>query len=141
MINIETAPAKELRAYAKEELDLTFPIGTTKTAMLDAVKSALGQEVQETTTDSAPSAISKKSRDGKRVTINIHKSANPSDPDPVYVGLNGIGITIPRGIDVDVLEGYVSILKNAVRTTYHTDAKTGDVTVSNSHAYPFSVIN
>lgn len=139
MINIETAPAKELRAYAKEELDLTFPIGTTKTAMLDAVKSALGQEVKETT-DSAPSAISKKSRDGKRVTINIHKSSNPSDPDPVYVGLNGRGIMIPRGVDVDVLEGYISILKNAVRTTYHTDSKTGNIVTSNSHAYPFSVI-
>jgi ribosomal protein L21E len=138
MINIETAPVQELRAYAKEEFGLTFQVGTTKAAMLDAVKSALGQDPAKT--DSAPQAISKKSRDGKRVTINIHKSANPSDPDPVYVGLNGVGVTIPRGVDVSVLEGYVAILRHAVRKTYHTDQKTGDTIESESHAYPFSVI-
>lgn len=59
---------------------------------------------------------------GKRVELTIHPGEGENGRDPVYVGLNGTGYQIPRGIPVSVPVELVEILENAKPIVYESMA-------------------
>mgnify|MGYP000374408301 CR=1 FL=1 len=76
-----------------------------------------------------------KSTKSKTVTINI--ATSEKDKQPVAVGLNGKVYRMKRGVNVEVPEGVVSILNDAIQM--HRDPETGeDRPVP---AYPFQIVS
>jgi hypothetical protein len=49
-----------------------------------------------------------------RVTIRISKTDDGRGSDDVFVGLNGVGFLIKRGVAVDVPRGVLGVLRDAV---------------------------
>jgi hypothetical protein len=56
--------------------------------------------------------------DREYARILIHRSDKPGGNDPVFVGVNGVAMYIPRGEPVAVPIEYVRILQNAVEHHY-----------------------
>lgn len=73
---------------------------------------------------------------GKRMRIKVFESEKDSEKGPLFVGLNGVGYQIPRGIVVDVPEEVVEVLDNAIMKVYPTEGGlvTGEKEVPR-HAY------
>ena len=138
-VNIEMSAVELKEEGAK--YDLEFPIGTTKKSMVEAINQKInGEEPVKAAPLDVGAKVAGDKKDEGRVTVVIHKSGDPSEVDPVFLGLNGKGITIPRGVECRVKKGYVSILENAKKVTYHFNKKTGETEPRESHSYPFSVI-
>ena len=138
-VNIEMS-AVDLKAEGAK-YSLEFPIGTTKKLMVEEINRAInGSEPEKPAPLDVGAKVAGDKKDEGRVTVMIHKSGDPSEVDPVFLGLNGRGITIPRGVECRVKNGYVNILENAKKTTYHFNKKTGQTEPRVSHSYPFSVI-
>lgn len=67
---------------------------------------------EENVEASAPAAVAPKKR--KMYTIFVDEEENQLNY--VFVGVNGKGYQIPRGIDVEVPEEVIEVLKNAQAT-------------------------
>lgn len=64
---------------------------------------------------------SKLDADGKPrrfAKILVHTSNGPGGEEPVFVSVNGRGMWIPRGEEVEVGAEYIGALQNAVRDVY-----------------------
>ena len=74
------------------------------------------------------------------VQLLIHEAEGPGGKRGVFVGVNGVGMLIPRGKMVDVPYRYYLNLNNAVRTHHEViDERTGETEARDVHAYPFSI--
>lgn len=76
------------------------------------------------------------------LTIMISGTDAPGGNEPVYVGVNGIGLYIPRGKPCRVRRKYVEALDNAVIWRYVVDEK--NITVPEpvpTPAYPVSLMS
>ena len=82
-------------------------------------------------------------RKAPKVKIKIHRTHAGPETDDVYVGVNGIGFQIQRGVDVEVPEPVMKVLEDAVQTVYHKAVLLGKgVLVPNQvPAYPFTRLN
>ncbi len=125
-----TEPA-ELRVWAREELGMNL----RHNALLETMRTQIKEHLDAANTgeNTAPE---------KTLTSSPNGSTRPSEPvkgrkddwpwiliprdkedtQPVYVGLNGTGYTIPRGVKLQVPPGVEGILAEAVRRDY--DPKT-----------------
>ena len=132
-IGEETLRAKIRQAYP----------GDTITIMV------LDDEVEETVGD-APAPASETPTDGKalrgasaendpKVTITITEMEGAGGKRPVYVGVNGVAMLIPRGRPVDIPYRYYHALTNAIKTLYEQDEASGEVISSDVPTYPMSV--
>jgi hypothetical protein len=72
-------------------------------------------------------------------TINIPKSPLPNGDEPVFVGVQGVGYTIPRGVNVKVTEGIVEVLRNAIQDNITQDDE-GTIHHNEAPAYPFQIV-
>jgi hypothetical protein len=59
---------------------------------------------------------------GKRVELTIMQDSGENGREPVFVGLNGTGYQIPRGIPVNVPVEVLEVLNNATMTVYESSA-------------------
>ena len=80
---------------------------------------------------------------GKRVKIIVHESADPNAINPVFIGVNGRGYTINRGVEDEVPSNVVDVLNNARETIY--DRKRDDfgkefLVAREALSYPFSIL-
>jgi len=77
---------------------------------------------------------------GKFYTINIPiDKKDVTGHLPVFVGINGVGYTIPRGIDLNVPEAIVEVLDNAKNEIFTRDMM-GNLEKNTVYIYPFKVI-
>lgn len=76
---------------------------------------------------------------GKRRTITIHPTPDPTGNDPVFVGVNGIGFLIPRNKPCSVPEEVVENLQISVQTMFMPDAVGKEVIGREVQRFPFSV--
>ena len=73
------------------------------------------------------------------VTITIAETDSAGGKRPVFVGVNGVGMLIPRGKQVDIPYRFYLALTNAIKTTYEQDEATGEIVSSDVPSYPFGV--
>jgi|GEM_PF-2238750 len=85
-----------------------------------------------TTIDDAPEVASEKKVDaiavpdignnmsGDRLDVTLHQGEGEAGSQAVFIGLNGQGFNMPRGIRVSVPAEVVHILENAEQTVYDT---------------------
>lgn len=90
-------------------------------------------ETSITTIDDAPKAVEQPAAkvlrgaadpdlSGERVELTIHQDSGENGREPVFVGLNGTGYQIPRGIAVNVPVEVLEVLDNATMTVYESTA-------------------
>ena len=74
-----------------------------------------------------------------KVTITIAEMEGAGGKRPVYAGVNGVAMLIPRGRPVDIPYRYYLDLMNAVKTVHEQDEATGEIISSDVPSYPMSV--
>ena len=77
------------------------------------------------------------------VLINVHASEMPGGQEPVFVGVNGTGIWIPRAQPVRIKRKFMQSLAHAVRTVHDPDLANplgGTLPPRDVPDYPFSVM-
>lgn len=82
-------------------------------------------------------------RAAPKVTIKVHKTGRPDESSDVFVGVNGIGYQIQRGVEVTVPEPVLKVLEDSVQTVFvpHQlpDGKV-ELKATPVQAYPFTRI-
>ena len=81
----------------------------------------------------------------KTYTINIAKTNDDTGSDDVFVGVNGKGYLLKRGVDIpNVPASVVDVLRNAVETRYSQKRVQGSNAVEmvkrEVQSYPFSIV-
>ncbi len=74
-----------------------------------------------------------------KVKITITEVEEAGGKRPVFVGVNGVGMLIPRGRPVDIPYRYYDALKNAIKRVHVQDETTNEIISSDVPSYPFSV--
>ena len=98
----------------------------------------------------APAPPSKTPNDGKalrgssaendpKVQITIAEMPGAGGKRDVFVGVNGVGMMIPRGKPVDIPYRYYEALTHATQTLYDQDEATQEVISSEVPSYPMNV--
>ena len=134
-MNIETASLTELRTYAADELGIELPAKISQENALKKIEQAIGV-AQTAKTDNGKNV-------DERIKIIIHKTENPNEVDPVFVGVNAKGYTIKRGVEVEVPSAIVEVLDHAMKDTYHSvpnDRGGMDIEKRTSRAYPYQIL-
>jgi hypothetical protein len=72
---------------------------------------------------------------GKRVELTINQDSGENGREPVFVGLNGVGFQIPRGVPVNVPVELLEILDNAVQTVYESNGNTAQAREVKRYSY------
>ena len=104
----------------------------------EAVVGDAPQPPSETLTDGKALRGSSAVNDPK-VMITITEMPGAGGKRDVFVGVNGVGMMIPRGRPVVIPYRYFHALENATQTLYEQDEHTGEVISSDVPSYPFSV--
>lgn len=73
------------------------------------------------------------------VSLTIHQQEGKGGQRPIFVGVNGVGMLIPRLIPVNIKLRYYEALKNASETQYEYDENTGNLNPREVPSYPFQV--
>lgn len=77
-----------------------------------------------------------------RVWIRVHKTGDRNEQKQVYVGVNGVGYLIRRGVNVEVPEPVVRVLEQAVQTVFDVEADESGLVNAlvrrEALAYPFT---
>lgn len=132
--NLATADKHQMKFYAKS-LGLDLSLSMNETTMREKIEKHIAQNDLE-----APvSEIEGIKKSDRRFTIMIPKAVGPEGSEPVFVGVQGVGYTIPRAVNVDVPESVVEVLKNAIQDIVTQD-EDGVIHHDYVPAYPFTVI-
>ncbi len=138
--NMATADRHQLRFYAKETLGLQLHHSLGEQKMRDRIVQHCKDNELE-----APKASLGLDRKGsetiKRVTINIAKQAIKGGAENAFVGVQGVGFSIPRGINISVPASVAEALKNAVQDIITQDPDTGELLKEPVLTYPFQIIS
>ncbi len=136
--NLAIADRHQLKFYAKEKLNLTLSLSMKEITMRQKIQDFCTEHDLE-----APKAqIAGKGslRNSEYATINVAKSAEKDGGAPFFVGVQGRGYMIPRGIDVDVPVPVLGVLENAVLDVVTQDEDTAEIMHEDVLQYPFNVI-
>lgn len=136
--NLATADKHQLKFYAKEKLGLSLSLSMTETTMRERIQKHCADNDMD-----APVAkvASKGNKHASYVTINVAKSDKKGGAEPAFVGVQGVGYAIPRGINVDVPKAVVEVLKNAVQEIITQDPDTGEMHSEEVLTYPFQIVS
>ncbi len=136
-IGLATIRAKIRQAYSGD--DITFLVRETdeQEGIGDAPVAVVGEGGEA---PAVGKALRGHSAEGDpKVKITIAEVEGAGGSRPVYVGVNGVGMLIPRGRPVDIPYRYYRALKCAIKTVHEQDEATGDILSAEVPAYPFSV--
>lgn len=139
--NLATADKHQLKYYAKNELIPSLKLSLSMTE--DTMRTKIQDHCAIHGFAAPTSRIGAKGNDAAKemhyVTISIAKSDKPGGDEPVFVGVQGVGYTIPRGINIDVPASVVEILKNAMQDLVTQD-EDGEIHHNHVLAYPYNII-
>jgi hypothetical protein len=138
--NIADADRHQLKFHAKEKYDLTLSMSMTEDTMRDRiVEHCKKQGIDEPVATLAKKG-SVKNRDDW-LTVNVAKQDKKGGAEPAFVGFQGTGYTIPRGINISVPPGVVEVLKNAMQEIVTQDPDTGELHSEEVLTYPFQLVS
>ena len=134
--NLATATKPELKYYAGT-IGLKLSNAMSETTMRERIQAYC----EDNGIDGPEASIEGDHRAKKqeRVMINIAKQDKPGGGEPVFVGVQGVGYTIPRGINIKVPASVVEVLKNAKQDRVYQD-EDGELQSEEVLTYPFQVI-
>ena len=136
--NLATADKYQLKFYAKENYGIDLSRAMSEQTMRERIE----KHCVENDIDKPVSIVEAKGTlkvGVKYATINVAKQEGKLGGEPIFVGVQGVGYTIPRGVDVEVPQPVVEVLKNAV-TTHVTQDDEGMIHKDDVQTYPFSIV-
>lgn len=134
--NLATADKHQLKYYGGT-IGLNLSLAMSEETMRDRIQDHCNANgIEAPVSEVGTSAKDKKQ---PRVKINIAKQDKPGGGDPVFVGVQGVGYTIPRGINVDVPAPVVEVLKNAKQDRIFQD-EDGNIHSEEVLTYPFQTV-
>lgn len=138
--NLATADKHQLKFYAKEMTPmLSLSLSMSEATMRERIQIHCKEhDLDGPKAEVMPGRLKK---GGKTAVINIAKSPGPNGSEPVFVGVQGVGYTVPRGIDITVPQSVVVALKNAVQHNVTQDIESGEIHKEEVLSYPFSVVS
>lgn len=166
-IPLAEATVEQLRQFANGYLGLFFPPNTSEAtirAKIDAAWDKPTIAVMEADEDaplfaeednapkpavaSAPTpaqplrpfALDVTSRGDPKVRLIVQEQAGPGGKRPVFVGVNGVSFTIPRGKEVEIPYRYYAALNDAIEDRHEQDEQTGEINTSRVPSYPFQIV-
>lgn len=83
----------------------------------------------------------RKAAEPARVKLTVQEDGTPGAEREIFVGVNGVGYRIKRGVEVEVPAEVVGVLRDAVKTVYSTErSENGSSTMiaRDVPVYPFS---
>lgn len=120
----------QLAAYALDEYDYDLDGNLTKEQMVNELLRLVPAPEEPVAAED--------SGNEKRVKISIAESE--TDPFDVFVSVNGKGYQIKRGMEVDVPQSVLHVLRNAVQTVYYVDEKSRALMERNVPRFAVSVL-
>lgn len=137
--NMATADQHELRFYAKSiGLELHHSLGVEK--MRERILKHVEDQGLEAPVAEININAAEQSWKFRKITINIAKTKEKGGAEPAFVGFQGKGYAIPRGINVDVPAPIVHILQNAMQDIVTQDPETGEIYHEDVLTYSFNII-
>jgi len=141
--NLATADKFELKAYAKETYNLPLTLNMSVETMQRHIHEFCQENNLEMPFSEAgtgkTNVVSRKASNEEKITINIATAEGENGDKPIFLGVNGLGYTLPRGIDIDVKRSVVEVLKNAKQDIVTQD-KDGAMLHREVLAYPYQVV-
>lgn len=127
--SLEKVRAKIAAAYDGDEIEVSEP--ETVTAPVRVIPTPGASDSDEYSDANA----------NRKVTILIQAHNGPGGDQPVFAGVNGKGIWIPRGEPVEVAQKFVEVLENAKEDKYDMLPEGGiNPTPRKVPVYPFQRI-
>jgi len=136
--NLATADKHQLKFHAMEEYGLTLTLSMGEATMRDRIIAHCAKNEIEAPVGEIEG---KKIKGVEYVTINIAKSDKKDGAIPVFVGVQGVAYTVPRGINIKVPPGVVEVLRNAIQDIVTQDPETGAMLHEDVLSYPFQIIH
>ncbi len=153
-ININEATAKQIAAWASVAMGLQgYTAKHSKEAMIGKLR-AIGimtemidvddEEEQappapkasdDAPIDATPKHVAKEGR----TIIMIHAQQEVGGSDPVFIGCNGVGVRVSRGVRVAVPNRFVEVLDHAQKTIFDKNENGTPINPRKVHQYPFSI--
>lgn len=148
MKDLNTADKAEMREFAREVLGITMTGNLSEDKIRERIRNTCIERGIDIPVSGADAAAREESQQRTRSraeregwpTIMIPDQDKPGGNEPVFVGANGKGYTIPRNVDVQVPHAVVEILKNA-RQEIVTQRDDGSLDVRKVLTYPYQVID
>ncbi len=138
--NMATAEKPAMKLYANNELGLSLTMSMSEATMRERItKHCVENDLPLPTAKIEMKRAAGKNKDVKYIKIKIAQSEKPGGTEPAFVGVQGVGYMIPRGIEVEVPASVVEVLKNAVQDIVTQDDE-GVIYHNDMPTYPFSVI-
>lgn len=137
--NLATADKPALKAYAKNELDLSLSLAMNEDTMRERIVKKCKEVGIDPPIAEVQTRQDKALKKTKLIEIEIPKSDKHDGEEPVFVGVQGVGYTIPRGIRVKVSPSIVEVLKNGVTDHVTQDPETGELFHNEVPTYPFQI--
>lgn len=138
--NLATATKQQLKDYSMNNYELVLSLTMNEDTMRDRIIDHCQRNNLE-----VPFAklIVKRQADrkGEWMTINIAKQDRAGGNEPVFVGVQGVGYLIPRGMDISVPKKVVHVLENAEQDIVTQDPDTGEMLHNPVRTYPFNVVH
>jgi len=141
--NLATAEKSALKMYAINELNLNLPLTMNEDTMRQKIIDECGK-LNIPTPTARVEIKSLKNKNLNYVTVNIARQTSPGDHGvgvaPIFVGFQGTGYMIPRGINIDIPEPLVEILQHAVQDIVTQDSESAEIYHSDLLTHPFQII-
>ena len=137
--NLATADKHQLKFYAKNNLEpsLNLTLNMSDTTMRERIQDhCIKNDIEGPTAK----VESKGATNVKYITINVAKQDKKGGAEPAFVGVQGKGYTIPRGINVAVPAPVVEVLKNAMQEIVTQDPESGEIHKEPVQTYPFQIV-
>ncbi len=139
----------EVIAYITGVMGLAAPEGATKDelyAFIEENGGAIGSSAPDLEKGSADVDAASGITMSDRVKIRVTKTDDNRGSEDVFVGVNGAGFLIKRGVAVDVPRAVVEVLRNAVtkklrEVVNEAGDHTGAFEYVDVQTYPFEVIS
>ena len=135
-INLATADEQELKTWAINNIDLNLTLNMKAETMRQKILDKCVELNIDPPVASVQTKADKKS--GAKNTIVINVAKDKEDPNPIFVGVQGVGYSIPRGIDVAVSPAIVEVLNNAMQDIVSQD-EDGEMHHEDVITYPFQI--
>jgi len=139
--NLATANKTQLKNYAKEMYDLPLTMNMGEATMRQCINDHCKEHNLDMPLSEAVNNKSNKiKKAGKKFVVNIATAEGDHGGEPVFLGVQGSGTMVPRGIDVTISEALVEILRNAKQDIVTQDKVTGDLIHRDVLTYPFQIV-
>ena len=137
--DLGTANGPQMKAWAANNIDLKLVLTMKEETMREKIYAKCQELNIEPPVKAIQTSQDKRRKIKETVLINIPKSERQGGLEPVFVGVQGTGYLIPRGMDVEVSPSIVEVLKNAI-TDNVTQDEEGELQHDEVPTYPFSII-